>query len=69
MKKLFGFFVFVSFLFVGCAGSGSKPAAAAEEETTVEVTVENLGEAVEVAADSVEVVADEVSDEVEEVIE
>ncbi len=67
MKKLFGILMFASFLFVGCAGSGSKPASA--EETTVESTVENLEEAVEVAADSIEVAAEEVEAAAEEVTE
>lgn len=63
MKKAFGLLVFVAFLFVGCAGSGSKPAAT--EETTVESAMENLDAVVEEATDSIEAAADAVSDAVE----
>ncbi len=67
MKKVFGSLIFVTFLFVGCAGSGSKPATT--EETTVESAMENLNAVVEEATDSIQVAAEDVAEAVEEATE
>lgn len=69
MKNLLLLFALVSFLFVGCAGSGTanKPAEKAEE--IIENEVEAIEEVAEDVADAVEAEAEEVFDAEEEDVE